>query len=63
MNIEFLERVYVRGLEGIVSDRYLEKLVTNEWTNAVEADEAFQNNFESRNIGIQLFFRMKGWGL
>ena len=63
MNIGFLERLYLRGLEGMISDRFLGEIVANEWRNADAADNAFQNNFESRHMAEQVFFQMKGWAL
>lgn len=63
MNIEFLERVYIRGLEGLVSDMYMETIVTQEWLDVAAADDVFNDNAESHNIAIQLFFRMKRWAL
>lgn len=63
LNIEFLEYLYLRGLEGMVSDKFLEIVVKNEWTDLNVMDEAFKNNGEAKNIAIQLFFKMKGWAL
>lgn len=63
MNIGFLERVYLRGLEGMIADKFLGQVVSNEWRNANDAEEALRNQFEAKYMGEQLFFRMKGLGL
>ncbi len=59
MNIEFLETVYLRGLEGLVGDKYLQQ-IADPHAHDLEGMEDF---FEAKNIAIQLFFKMKGWAL
>lgn len=56
-----LQRVVLRGIEGMISDRYLEKLVKAEWRDANEAEEAMRNNFESRHMAEAVFSKWKGW--
>lgn len=63
LNVEFLEYVYVRGLEGMLSDKFLEKIVAHEWTNTEAADNAYENHMEAKQMATQLFFRLKGWAL
>lgn len=59
MNIEFLETVYLRGLEGIVGDRLLEASIKKEGSPSINALEDY---FEAKYMAIQIFFKMKGWG-
>lgn len=58
MNIGFLEKVYLRGLEGIVGDKFLAK-VSDPHSHDLEGVSDF---FEAKYIAIQIFFKMKGWG-
>lgn len=59
----WLERVVLRGIEGIIADKYLEVIVTQEWRSADQADEALRNQFEAKYMAQQVYAQCKGIGL
>ena len=59
-NIEFLEKVYIRGLEGLIGDQYLERIITDDHSAEIEAMEDYM---EAKNMAVQCYFKMKGWAL
>lgn len=64
LNIEFLENVYIRGLEGMVSDKFLNHVVDNSSTEGhLSFVEAIENHMNAKEIAVQLFFKMKGLAL
>lgn len=64
LNVEFLENVYLRGLEGMISDKFLSHVVDNETTQGhLNFVEDLENHMAARYIAVQLFFKMKGWAL
>lgn len=58
-----LEYVVLRGIEGILSDKFLGEIVENEWKHADAADDAFANNFEARHMAEQVFMQWRGLAL
>lgn len=57
---EWFQRVVLRGIEGIIADKYLEKIVNSEWRNADEADEAMRCQFEARNMAEAVYADLLG---
>ena len=57
----FLEKVVLRGLEGLINDKFIGEIVANEWKDARNADEAMRNTFESHYMAEQAFAEMRGW--
>lgn len=60
---EWFQLVVLRGIEGIVADKFMEQIVDNEWRSAVHADEALANSFEAKYIAQQLYARIFGYCL
>jgi len=61
INHNLNERIVLRGIEGIISDKYLEEIVRNEWKDASKSDDAFMNQFEAKYMAEQVFSIGKGW--
>ena len=58
--VTVLERVILRGIEGQIADKYLGILVSQEWRNICDADEAMRNQFEARNMAEAVYCHWKG---
>lgn len=58
--VEVLERVMLRGIEGQISDRFMEIIVTQEWGDVNKADEAMRDNFEARHMAEAVYCHWRG---
>lgn len=59
----WLERIVLRGIEGIIADKYLEVVVTQDWRHVGQADEALKNQFEAKYMAEQVYAQCRGMGL
>lgn len=56
--IMWLERVVLRGIEGIIGDRYLAAVL-----EGPVIGEGLSDYFESKYMAEQIFCDLRGWGL
>ena len=55
-SISWLERVILRGIEGIIGDQYLANAITGPGLTGME------DYFESKYMAEQIFAQCRGWG-
>lgn len=64
LNIGFLEKVYLRGIEGLISDEGLkEALVAKVPAESERFMNAIDFHMEAKHMAEQVFFQMRGLGL
>jgi len=56
--IEFLQKVYLRGLEGLIQDHFLMKVI-----QPGRGMEALQDSMEARYMAEQWYAQLQGRGL
>lgn len=57
---EWFQKVILRGIEGLLSDKYLEQAIKS---SDITASDAFRNQFESKCMAEQLYAQLQGRGL
>jgi hypothetical protein len=55
---EFWQTIVLRGLEGVIGDKFLKTVVESN-----TGIEELENYFEAKNMSYQVFAQMRGWGL
>ena len=55
MNRELMERVVLRGIEGLISDKYLLELAKSDYTAALS------DYYQAKQMAEQVFAHGRGW--